>query len=62
MLWLLYRGPAAVAFDPEGYVKVADGKSVVKASFTQPGTYTIRAFAHDGLLRTPADLNITVDK
>jgi hypothetical protein len=60
--WLVYRGPAAVSFDPEGYVKVADGKSVVKASFTQPGSYTIRAFAHDGLLRTPADLKITVGK
>jgi len=40
---------------------VADGKSVVKATFKQPGTYTIRAFAHDGLLRTPADMIIIVD-
>jgi len=59
--WLVYRGPAAVTFDPEGYAKVADGKSVVKATFTQPGTYVIRAFAHDGLLRTPTDLTITVN-
>ena len=58
--WIVYRGPAAVTFDPEGYVKVADGKSTVKATFTQPGTYVIRAFAHDGLLRTPADVTITV--
>ena len=58
--WFVYRGPAAVAFEPEGYAKVADGKSTVKATFTQPGTYVIRAFAHDGLLRTPADLTITV--
>jgi len=58
--WFVYRGPAAVSFDPEGYVKVADGKSIVKATFTQSGTYVIRAFAHDGLLRTPADLTITV--
>jgi hypothetical protein len=58
--WIVYRGPAAVTFDPEGYVKVADGKSVVKATFTQPGTYVIRAFAHDGLLRTPTDLTINV--
>jgi hypothetical protein len=61
VLWLVYRGPAGVSFDPAGYVKVADAKSVVKASFTQPGTYTIRAFAHDGLLRTPADLEVAVD-
>jgi hypothetical protein len=58
--WSVYRGPAAVTFDPEGYAKVADGKSVVKATFTQPGTYVIRAFAHDGLLRTPKDVTITV--
>ena len=58
--WFVYRGPAAVTFDPEGYVKIADGKSTVKATFAQPGTYVIRAFAHDGLLRTPADVTITV--
>jgi len=58
--WFVYRGPAAVTFDPEGYAKVADGKSAVKATFTQPGTYVIRAFAHDGLIRPPADLTITV--
>jgi hypothetical protein len=58
--WFVYRGPAAVTFEPEGYAKIADGKSVVKAMFTQPGTYVIRAFAHDGLIRTPADLTITV--
>jgi hypothetical protein len=58
--WSVYRGPAAVTFDPEGYVKIADGKSVVKATFTKPGTYVIRAFAHDGLLRTPKDTTITV--
>jgi len=58
--WFVYRGPAAVTFDPEGYAKVADGKSMVKATFTQPGTYVIRAFAHDGLLRTPKDLTINV--
>jgi hypothetical protein len=58
--WSVYRGPAAVTFDPEGYVKVADGKSTVKATFSQPGTYVIRAFAHDGLLRTATDLTISV--
>ena len=61
VLWFVYRGPAAATFDPEGYVKVADGKSTVKATFSQPGTYTIRAFASDGLLRTPADVTVTVD-
>jgi hypothetical protein len=61
VLWLVYRGPAGVTFDPEGYVKVADGKVSVKATFTQAGTYTLRAFASDGLLRAPADITVTVD-
>jgi hypothetical protein len=59
--WFVYRGPGPATFDPEGYAKVADGASVVKATFERPGTYTIRAFAHDGLLRTPADVTVTVD-
>ena len=48
-------------FDPDGYVKVVDGKVDVKATFSRAGTYTLRAFAHDGLLRTPADVTVTVD-
>jgi hypothetical protein len=62
VLWLVYRGPAAVAFEPDGYVKVTDGKVAVKATFTKPGSYTLRAFASDGLLRTPADVTVTVDR
>ena len=61
VLWQVYRGPAAVAFEPDGYAKVADGKVDVKATFTRPGTYTLRAFAADGLLRTPADVTVVVD-
>jgi hypothetical protein len=60
ILWQVYRGPGPVAFDPDGYVKAADGKVTVKATFSQPGTYIIRAFASDGLLRAPADLSVTV--
>ncbi len=61
VLWTVYRGPAGAVFDPDGYAKVADGKVSVKATFTRPGTYTLRAFASDGLLRTPADATIVVD-
>jgi len=57
---MVYRGPAGVAFDPDGYVKVVDGKVTVKATFAQPGTYTLRAFAHDGILRAPADVTVSV--
>src|SRR5206468_4555184 len=60
VIWLVWRGPAGVAFEPEGYVKVADGKAAVKASFSKAGTYVLRAFAHDGLLRTPADVTVNV--
>jgi hypothetical protein len=61
VLWLVYRGPAAVSFEPDGYVKVVDGKVSVKATFSQPGTYTLRAFGHDGILRAPYDVTVTVD-
>ena len=60
VLWQLYRGPAKVDFEPTGYVKAADGKVTVEATFPQAGTYVIRAFAHDSLLRAPADLTVTV--
>ena len=59
---MVYRGPAGVAFEPDGYAKVADGKVDVKATFARPGTYTLRAFAADGLLRTPADVTVSVDR
>ena len=59
--WLVYRGPAGVAFDPEGYVAVpAGGRLVTKAAFTQPGTYVLRAVASDSMLETIAEVTITV--
>jgi len=61
VLWQVYRGPGHVAFDPDGYVKVENGKVEVKATFAKPGTYTLRAFGHDTLLRAPADVTVTVD-
>jgi len=60
VIWIVWRGPGAATFDPEGYVKVTDGKAAVKASFAKPGTYILRAYAHDGLLRTPADITLNV--
>jgi len=30
-------------------------------TFSKPGTYTLRAFGHDGILRAPADVTVTVD-
>jgi len=39
-----------------------DNKWVIQATFDQPGTYTVRCLAHDGLLQTPADVTFTVTK
>jgi hypothetical protein len=61
VLWLVYRGPAGATFEPGGYAKVADGKVAVQATFARPGTYTLRAFGADGLLRAPVDITVTVD-
>jgi hypothetical protein len=60
VLWMVWRGPGAVTFDQTGYVKVTDQKVAVKGTFSKPGTYVLRAYAHDGLLRTPADVTVTI--
>jgi hypothetical protein len=56
-----YRGPAKVIFDSTDPIRVTDGKAVVTAQFTQPGTYWLRAVANDGRLSTSADINVTVN-
>jgi hypothetical protein len=38
-----------------------DGKWVVRATFTEPGTYVLRALAHDGGLGTSEDVTIVVN-
>jgi hypothetical protein len=37
-----------------------DGRITTKATFSEPGTYVIRALADDGSLITPLDLTVTV--
>src|SRR6185295_12666021 len=59
---IVYRGPAAVTFDPEGFTKVKNGEVVVKAIFSQPGTYVLQAIASDGMLRTARNMTITVNE
>jgi hypothetical protein len=61
VLWQVYRGPAKVTFEPEGYVKAVEGRVEVKATFSKPGTYTIRAFGHDTLLRAASEVTVTVE-
>jgi hypothetical protein len=58
--WVLYRGETdSVSFQPMR-VPVVDGKAVTTVSFQKPGVYRLRAYADDGVLLTPLDVNVTV--
>jgi len=73
--WVLYRGgPGMVTFNPmrapvatlpPAGVQVAPGPLNGKAStivtFSQPGTYQVRAYADDSVLTTPVDIVVTVE-
>ena len=58
--WIVWRGPARVAFDPRS-ASVTDGKAVVTATFTKQGTYVLRARANDGLLSTYQTVTVTAN-
>jgi len=58
--WVVYRGPAAVTFDPPTALAVKDRKAVVIATFTKPGTYWLRGRAFDGQLADEKDITVTV--
>lgn len=72
--WVVYRGgPGIVTFDPmrvpvvtsgSGDSPVAagplTGKATTKVTFSQAGTYGLRAYADDGVLVTPVDVTVTV--
>ena len=58
--WMQLRGPAKVAFDAAGPVPVSAGNATVNATFTKPGTYTIRATANDGALSVREDVTVDV--
>jgi len=57
--WTQWRGPGTLTFDPMTVV-VKDGKASTRVTFTEPGTYVIRAYADDGVLAVPADVTINV--
>ena len=61
VIWVVHRRSAAgaVAFDPPK-TAVAEGKASTKATFSEPGVYTIRAYADDGILLDSADIQVTV--
>jgi hypothetical protein len=67
--WFVYRGDGRVTFDPSqpqpfertaAALVPADGMSRVNATFSQPGTYVLRATADDGGLSASEDVTITV--
>jgi len=69
--WVVYRGgPGAVTFDPMRVPAVLAesspaegplaGKATSKATFSQAGTYVLRAYADDGVLVTPLDVTVVV--
>jgi hypothetical protein len=57
--WVVFRGPAAVEFEPAA-LAVKDGKAVVTATFTKPGEYVVRASANDTAMTTTRDIKVTV--
>ncbi len=64
--WVHYRGAGQVTFDPPRSPVAAqgsairDGKAVTSATFSQPGNYTLRAFADDTSLFATAEVTVTV--
>lgn len=57
--WTQWRGPGRLSFEPARMV-VKDGKASTNVTFSEPGTYVVRAFADDGVVFEPVDLTVTV--
>lgn len=59
--WIKYRGPGQVQFDSAVTSLVASGEeAVVSASFSQSGTYVLRAYADDGAFTRSSDVTVVV--
>jgi hypothetical protein len=59
--WIHYRGPGKVTFNPPNFVRVVGGEKITRsASFSEPGTYVLRAIASDSWLFTMSDVTVTV--
>jgi hypothetical protein len=57
--WFVWRGPAAVVFDPPA-ASADEGKAVFSARFTKPGEYVLRARATDTAASTMQDIKVVV--
>jgi hypothetical protein len=73
--WVVYRaGPGIATFDPMRVPVVRTepggssgagplmGRATTKVTFSQPGVYSLRAYADDGVLLTSLDVTVTVQQ
>ena len=60
--WILYRGLGTVTFDPVSIPVQGGhgGETLTTVSFSDAGTYVLRAYADDSILTTPLDVTVTV--
>jgi hypothetical protein len=70
--WVLYQGPGTAHFDTvrvpvvradaagSSGPGVLTGKATTKVTFSEPGTYKLRAYADDSVLTTALDVIVTV--
>lgn len=59
--WIKYRGPGQVQFDSAVTSLLASGEeAVASASFSQSGTYVLRAYADDGAYTRSSDVTVVV--
>jgi len=64
VVWVHHRGPGNVIFDPMRQ-EIADQKgsrAITKASFSEPGTYVLRAYADDTVLTSSVDVAVVVNR
>ncbi len=57
--WTHWRGPGRLTFTPMRSA-VKEGRASTAVTFTEPGTYVIRAYADDGIVFESADVTVAV--
>ncbi len=61
LTWLVYRAPGQVIFESSvAPLKVTGEEKMTTATFTQPGTYVLRAYADDGTYTRSASVTVEV--
>jgi hypothetical protein len=59
--WIKYRGPGQVKFESAVTALASSGEeTVASASFSQSGTYVLRAYADDGNFTRSSDVTVIV--